>query len=67
MNFNNKERIKILNFKKAKPNDRLLCKICNKTYTRSSITAHRRTKEHQIYQRMHDRFGNVLFNEPLTI
>jgi len=57
------ESNKVLSFRKAMPNDRLLCKICRKTYCRSSATKHRQTEFHQIYQDMHTRFGNVLFNE----
>lgn len=56
---------KTLNFIRKSPKDRVVCKICRTIYTRNGLTKHRSTKKHIMYQEMHDRFGNVLFNTPL--
>ena len=55
---------KCLNLTRASPHDRIICKICKKTYCRSSLTKHRQTQYHILYQDMHNRFSNVLFNTP---
>lgn len=55
---------KHLQFNYKSPKDRVVCKICRVTYTRNGLTKHRKTKKHMMYQDMHDRFSNVLFNTP---
>lgn len=57
---------KILTFQRKLPTDRIVCKICRTTYRRSGLTRHRRTRKHIMYVEMHERFGNVLFNQPFN-
>lgn len=46
--------------KKAQWNDRLVCKICGGEYTRSAVTAHRKTNKHKIYEKAGKKFLNIL-------
>lgn len=43
--------------------DRVKCKICGKEYTRSAITAHKKTQYHKIYKRMDKKFRKILLDE----
>lgn len=35
---------------KAKPSDRIKCKICSKEYTRSCATSHKKTQYHKLHE-----------------
>lgn len=48
---------------KCKPNDRLVCPICNEVYIRACKSRHNKTKVHQAYLKMHDRANQVIRDE----
>lgn len=49
--------------RRAHWSDRLVCKICGGEYTRSAVSAHRKTNKHQIYQKAGKKFLNILRGE----
>lgn len=49
---------------KAKPNDRLECKVCGGSYTRAHKSSHEKTKQHQIYAKLDDDIRKVVLNKP---
>lgn len=46
--------------KKAHWRDRIKCKICGKSYTRSGATNHKRTEFHRTYQTMSEKFMEMM-------
>ena len=54
---------------KAKPKDKMKCKICNGTYLRSNKTHHNKTKIHKIYENMHLNLKQIIIDEltPIVI
>lgn len=49
--------------KKAHPNDRLICNICNGKYTRAHRSAHNKTKVHQAYANMNSKLTKLLLDQ----
>lgn len=47
---------------KCKPNDKVQCKICNKIYTRSGSTKHKKTQYHQLHEKMNIKLRKVLMD-----
>lgn len=43
--------------------DKIKCEYCGEIYTRSNITAHRKTKYHQAYVTMNDKIRKLLLNK----
>jgi hypothetical protein len=48
--------------KLADPNDKIICDICGKTYTRSNKTAHVRTQRHKIYTSVNEKLRKLLID-----
>jgi hypothetical protein len=48
--------------KKAKPTDRIKCKICGKEYTRSHVTNHRKTQHHQTFAKVNKKLQELLID-----
>lgn len=48
---------------KAKPNDRVRCKICGNFYTRSGKYNHEITKVCQVYARLDKNMKKIIFND----
>lgn len=43
--------------------DRLQCKICGKSYMRSTVSRHKKTKYHQMYEEMNNKLRNILIDQ----
>ena len=43
--------------------DKIKCEYCGELYTRSNVTAHRKTKYHQAYVAMNDKIRKLLLNK----
>lgn len=47
---------------KANPNDRIVCNICGRTYTRNVRSRHNKTKIHQAYANINSKFAKLVLN-----
>jgi len=43
--------------------DKIKCEYCGELYTRSNVTAHRKTKYHKAYVAMNDKIRKLLLNK----
>jgi hypothetical protein len=48
---------------KAKPDDRIICDICQGVFTRAHRSAHKKTKVHQAYEKMNGKIQKLLLDE----
>lgn len=51
--------------KKSSPNDKILCEICGKYYTRSGSCNHKRTQYHQLHLKMDKKIRDVLIGNSI--
>jgi hypothetical protein len=56
-------RPKINEEDKAKPTDRIECKVCGKTFIRSGRTNHNKSEIHKAYLRMDEKLKDFLLNK----
>jgi hypothetical protein len=42
--------------------DRIECKICDRSYTRSNASKHRKTKHHQFCEKLNKKWRDMLIN-----
>ncbi len=47
---------------KTKPNDKIKCSICGKTYTRSNSYHHKHTTYHLTHVKLNDKIRQMMFN-----
>lgn len=48
---------------KAKPNDKVVCDICNATYSRSAQSRHKKSKVHQAYLKANKKISQSVLAE----
>ena len=51
------------NNKKAHWSDKITCNICGGKYTRSAVSSHRKTKKHQMYQNVNNKFLKLMIGD----
>jgi hypothetical protein len=49
--------------KQAKPNDRIICKICKGEFTRANRSKHNNTKVHKLMEKMNEDVRKILEND----
>jgi hypothetical protein len=49
-------------FVKVSNNDRIICKLCGGSYTRSNSYHHKKTKKHKIHEKINNKLINAIIN-----
>jgi hypothetical protein len=57
-----KQKIKHSTSNDSKWTDKIECDVCGKIYTRSNSGAHKKTREHKIYENMNKKLRKIMLN-----